>query len=267
MNNPQPLVSVITIVYNGDKHLEQTIQSVLNQTYPHIEYIIIDGGSTDNTVSIIEKYSHRLAYWISEKDNGISDAFNKGISKANGEIVGIINADDWYETDAVENVASTIKNYDVAYGNMMYWKNGEKDMVVHGRHDYLKHEMTLNHPTVFVKKYCYDQHGLFNNNIKFAMDYDLLLRFLKKGCSFIHIPFVLANMRWEGKSDQQWYGACKETWEIKNKYFPKKRLQNGLYFLKQITAIALAKSLQQIHLGKIVQLYRSKLSPVRKTYH
>ena len=166
MNNPQPLVSIITIVYNDEKHLEQTIQSVLNQTYPHTEYIIIDGGSTDNTVSIIKKYSDRLAYWISERDGGISDAFNKGISKVSGEIVGIINADDWYETDAVENVVLSIKNYDVAYGNMMYWKNGERDMVVHGRHDYLKHEMTLNHPTVFVKKYCYEQYGVFNNNVR-----------------------------------------------------------------------------------------------------
>src|SRR5690349_11081866 len=138
MIKQQPLVSIITIVYNGEKHLEQTIQSVLSQTYSNIEYIIIDGGSVDNSISIIKKYNNRLAYWISEKDSGISDAFNKGIAKARGEIIGLINADDWYETDAVEKVVALIGNHDVAYGNVMYWKNGAKDMIVYGRHDYLK---------------------------------------------------------------------------------------------------------------------------------
>ena len=106
MDKRKPLVSIVTIVYNGEKHLEQTIQSVLNQTYSNIEYIIIDGGSKDNTINIIEKYSDRLAYWISEKDNGISDAFNKGIAKSTGEIVGLINADDWYDFDAIKHVVS-----------------------------------------------------------------------------------------------------------------------------------------------------------------
>ena len=123
MNEQLPLVSIITIVFNGEKHLQQTIESVLGQTYPKIEYIIIDGGSKDNSISIIEKYSSRLAYWISEPDKGISDAFNKGISKANGEIIGLINADDWYEKDAVEKIVAAITKHDFAYGNIAYWKN------------------------------------------------------------------------------------------------------------------------------------------------
>jgi glycosyltransferase involved in cell wall biosynthesis len=111
----QPLVSIVTIVYNGEKHLEQTIRSVLNQTYPKIEYIIIDGGSTDRSPDIIRKYNKSLAYWVSEKDNGVSDAFNKGIAKSTGDIIGLINSDDWYEETTVENVVKSIEDHDVVY--------------------------------------------------------------------------------------------------------------------------------------------------------
>src|SRR5690242_19312818 len=93
----KPLVSIITIVYNGETYLEQAINSVLQQSYPHIEYIVIDGGSTDKSVSIIKKYESNIQYWISGRDNGIADAFNKGLAKAKGNVIGFINADDWYE--------------------------------------------------------------------------------------------------------------------------------------------------------------------------
>ncbi|HEU0065414.1 MAG TPA: glycosyltransferase family 2 protein, partial [Flavisolibacter sp.] len=170
----QPLVSIVTIVYNGEKHLEQTIQSVLNQTYPKIEYIIIDGGSTDKSPDIIKKYNKSLAYWVSEKDNGVSNAFNKGIAKATGEVIGLINADDWYEQTTVENIVNIIQYQDVVYGNLRYWKNEKRDMTVEGNHEYLTKEMTLNHPTVFIKSNCYKKFGGFNNEFKYAMDYELL---------------------------------------------------------------------------------------------
>ena len=117
-----PVISIITITYNGEKHIEQTIQSVLGQTYPNIQYIIIDGGSTDQTLSIIKKYEQKLYYWVSEKDKGISDAFNKGIAKATGEIVGIINADDWYEPAALEQVAARMGDADVCFGDLQLWR-------------------------------------------------------------------------------------------------------------------------------------------------
>jgi glycosyltransferase involved in cell wall biosynthesis len=262
----QPLVSIVTIVYNGDKHLEQTIQSVLQQTYPHIEYIIIDGGSTDNSINIIKKYEDQLAYWISERDKGVSDAFNKGVNRAKGEVIGLINADDWYEKDAVEKVVTKIGSSDVVYGDLRLWKSEKPEVVFKGDHNYLNNEMTLNHPTVFVKRNCYLKYGSFDLTYKYAMDYDLLLRFKLKGCSFVYAGVVLANMRWEGLSDQQWYKACKEVFEIKNKYMPEKQWRNRLYFAKQVTSIALGKYLQKIHMDKVVRFYRSKLSPVKKTY-
>jgi glycosyltransferase involved in cell wall biosynthesis len=262
----QPLVSIVTIVYNGEQYLEQTIQSVLQQTYPHIEYIVIDGGSKDNSVDIIKKYQSRIAYWVSEKDEGVSDAFNKGIGKAKGEIIGLINADDWYEPYTVEKVVHAMEQADVAFGDLRYYKNGEKDMVVIGSHDFLPNEMSVNHPTVFVKSSCYKKYGMFMPDYKYAMDYDLMLRLKIKGCRFIHIPEVLANMRWEGLSDQQWHKACKEVLSIKNKYLPNKAFLNKLYFHKQVASIKLSRFLHRIHLTKTVRFYRQWLSPVRKRY-
>src|ERR1700719_3728267 len=100
-----PVISIITIVFNGEKYLDQTIRSVLDQNYPSVQYIIIDGGSTDNSLNIIKKYEKDLYLWVSEKDKGISDAFNKGIARATGDIIGIINADDWYEPETFKRVA------------------------------------------------------------------------------------------------------------------------------------------------------------------
>ncbi|HLI93939.1 MAG TPA: glycosyltransferase, partial [Puia sp.] len=110
-----PMVTIITIVYNGEKHIAETMESVGGQTYPNIEYIIVDGGSTDNTLSIVDRFKDKVTHVISERDRGISDAFNKGIRMAKGGIIGIINADDWYEKDAVEKIVGRIEGYDVAY--------------------------------------------------------------------------------------------------------------------------------------------------------
>ncbi|MBS1599294.1 MAG: glycosyltransferase [Bacteroidetes bacterium] len=262
----QPLVSIITIVYNGEKYIEGTIQSVLNQTYPNIEYIVIDGGSTDNTIDIIDKYHNQIAFFLSEKDNGISDAFNKGIRNANGEIIGIINADDWYESDAVATVVEQIDDYDISYGDLRLLKNGKTDFVLKGDHNYLKREMTINHPTVFVKKKCYDRLGLFDEQYKCAMDYDLVLRFLVNNCRFKYISKVIANMRMEGFSNAQWLLGCKETLAIKNKYIPTKKIENMLYFYKHIFAIALPRFLQKMRMGFVVKGYRAHISKIKKLY-
>ena len=261
-----PLVSVITIVYNGEKHLRQTIESVLGQTYSSIEYIIIDGGSTDGSIAIIREYSDKLAYWISEKDKGISDAFNKGIQKANGEIVGLINSDDWYERDAIEKMVKEIVGFDVAYGQLRLWKGNKQEVIFNCDHQYIDYEMTLNHPTVFVKRDCYLKFGLFDLGYKYAMDYDLLLRFKMQGCRFVHVGAVLANMRWEGLSDQTWVEACKEVRKIKDKYLPEKKLFHRLYFFKQVVAIRLGKFLQKIGFQRLVRFYRSRFSRVPKIY-
>lgn len=263
----EPLVSIITIVYNGERFIEQAISSVLNQTYPNIEYILIDGGSTDNTLSIIDKYGKRIHKFISEKDTGISDAFNKGIKMAGGEWIGILNADDWYEKDTVEAVIAESTGADVVYGDMKLWNNDEPDFIVKGNHSLLEHEMTLNHPTVFVRKSCYDKLGLFDEKYKCAMDYDMLLRLKVNGSRFLYVPKVLANMRWGGFSDAKWMIGCKETLAIKNKYLGHRKILNQLYFYKHVLAISIPKFLTRIHLHSIVKMYRSRFSKMKKLYH
>ncbi|HYJ38768.1 MAG TPA: glycosyltransferase family 2 protein [Chitinophagaceae bacterium] len=261
-----PLVSIVTIVYNGEKHMEQTIQSVLNQSYPNIEYIIIDGGSTDDTLSIIKRYETRVAYWISERDNGIADAFNKGLKRASGSIIGLINSDDWYEPEAVEKVVKDINGSDIVYGDLKFWKNGKADFIIQGDHTHLEDEMTMNHPTVFVRKKVYDRFGLFNNDYRCAMDYELMLRFKINNCSFKHIPFVITNMRWDGISDTRWLLGCKETLSIKNKYLPGKRVSNQLYFYKHVLANAVPRMLGKLNLDFITRVYRSRFSKIKKSY-
>ena len=261
-----PLVSIITIVYNGEQHIEGTIKSVLDQTYPNIEYIVIDGGSTDGTIDIIGKYNPEIAFFMSEKDNGISDAFNKGIRRATGEIIGIINADDWYEKDTVAKVVEQIGDYDISYGDLRLLKNGNVDFILKGDHNYLEREMTINHPTVFVKRKCYEQFGLFDLKYKCAMDYDLVLRFWVNNCRFKHITEVLANMRMEGFSNAQWLLGCEETLAIKNKYLSKRKFKNRLYFYKHVFAIALPRFLQKMRMGFIVKGYRAHISKIKKVY-
>jgi glycosyltransferase involved in cell wall biosynthesis len=261
-----PLVSIITIVYNGERYIENAIRSVMHQTYRPIEYIVIDGGSTDGTLAVIKQYESFITHWISEKDAGISDAFNKGLKLATGEIIGILNADDWYEPGAVEKAVSKMVDCEVVYGDLRLWKDGKTDFVLRGDHGFLEKEMTINHPTVFVRKTCYDRFGLFDTAYRCAMDYDLLLRFKVNQCRFAYVPDVLTNMRWEGLSDTRWLLGCRETLAIKNKYLPDRRLRNRLYFYKHVLAIGLPKFLDRSGLGFVVRFYRSSFSRVKKVY-
>mgnify|MGYP000302656355 FL=1 len=148
-----PLISVVTVSYNAIATIEQTILSVINQKYSAIEYIIIDGGSTDGTVDIIKKYEDKISYWVSERDNGIYDAMNKGIRHATGKIVGIINSDDWYEMDAFATVAD------------LYLKKGDL-YLYHGDIRYClgKQETRVDSPNLnlsdFYKIMCISSYGL-----------------------------------------------------------------------------------------------------------
>lgn len=261
-----PLVSIITIVYNGEKYIADTIRSIERQTYRPIEYIIVDGGSTDQTLTIIRQFGDTVTRLVSEKDEGISDAFNKGLRLAHGEIIGIINADDWYEPDAVELAVAAIQGLDIVYGDLRLWKDGQPDFILKGDHHHLHKEMTINHPTVFVRKECYDRLGLFDNTYKCAMDYDLLLRLLVNNSRFGYIPGVLANMRWEGMSDTRWMLGCRETLAIKNKYLPRRRLLNHLYFYKHLVAISTPKFLKKFGLNFLSRIYRTHFAKVKKVY-
>lgn len=262
-----PVISIITIVFNGEKHLEQTILSVLQQTYGRVQYIIIDGGSTDQSVNIINKYEKNIYFWNSEKDKGISDAFNKGISQARGDIIGIINADDWYEPTALELVASKMGDADICFGDIQLWKKEKKEFIQKGNLKWLRKEMTINHPTVFIKREIYESFGGFDLHYRCAMDYDLMLRLLVKKCRFTYLPHILANMRWGGFSDTSWKIGCRETLEIKNIYLPEHKIKHQIYYLKHILAIQTAKILSNLKLGFATRLQRKLFSPVKKVYN
>lgn len=204
-------ISIITVVYNGERFLEQAINSVLKQTYRNIEYILIDGGSTDKTVDIIKKYESQIAYWVSEPDKGIYDAINKGIEKATGELIGIINSDDWYELDTLENVAKMYDPDTVIYGLIKNWSN-ESPVNISSFFPTMIPEKMIPHPTCFVPKNIYQKYGIFDLNYKSCADYQFVLRLYRSGVKFVMIEKVLSNFRLGGVS---WsLGSLRESYNM-----------------------------------------------------
>lgn len=214
--------SIITVCYNAEKTIIDTIESVLNQTYQNYEYIIIDGNSTDSTLKIIDSYSQKFGdklKVISEPDNGIYDAMNKGIKIAQGDIIGIINSDDWYEKDALLNVIENkVDNkYSIYYGIMrtVDFANGKEIRCDINSYEYICERM-INHPTVFVSKMVYKDYGIFDCKYRNSADYDLMIRFTRhKDIQFVPIYKIQANFRTGGISSS--INALIETMKIKRK--------------------------------------------------
>jgi len=222
MENHNYLVTIVTIVLNGKSHIEQTIRSVLNQNYAPIEYIIIDGGSTDGTLSLIEAFTDKIDYFISEPDSGIYDAINKGISLANGSLIGIIHCGDYYETNAVsEAVAGFIKSgADIIYGDISYIEEHHGltiNLIKKSDHHNLKTNMSIFHPATFVHRTCYFQYGLYDLSFRIASDYDYFLKLFLRGVKFYRVDKVLANFR-DGGASGNYKLSLQENIAIRNKY-------------------------------------------------
>lgn len=201
-----PKISVITICFNSAKTIENTIKSVLNQNYDNLEYIIVDGGSTDGTIDIIKKYDSQISFWISEPDKGISDAFNKGIAVATGEIIGIVNSDDQYLPGALSAVARNYeKNIDVYRGSILIHddiKNEEYTYQPSMKFGVIPINVNVCHLPTFIAKRAYEKYGSYDINFKIAMDLDLLRRFYRKGAVFKKIDKVLGKFNVGGVSTQ-----------------------------------------------------------------
>lgn len=221
------LISIITVALNSAKTIEDTIRSVLFQTHSNIEYIIIDGGSNDNTFSIIEKYAplfdKRLKY-VSEPDAGIYDAMNKGLGIATGDIVGFLNSDDYFKNiDVLETIAEAFEKNktDAVFGNVSYVKNFSRRIIrsYSGRHFrpwLLRFGMMPPHPSFYMKRQCYVNVGGYRTDFLISGDYELLLRcFLKENISYQYIDLDMVVMRLGGASNRNLYSIlCNNSLEI-----------------------------------------------------
>jgi glycosyltransferase involved in cell wall biosynthesis len=202
--------TIITVTYNAAKTVEDTICSVLSQTYPDIEYIIVDGASNDGTLSIIDKYRGRISRVISEPDNGPYDAMNKGIALASGDIIGLLHSDDMYaDINAISRISEPFnnENVDSAFGDLVFVdkKNTEKITRYYRADDFSVNRFAYGcmppHPTFFAKKECYKKYGAFKADYRISADFELVARFLLTNrISYRYVPEVIVKMRMGGMS-------------------------------------------------------------------
>ncbi|MCB9015277.1 MAG: glycosyltransferase [Lentimicrobiaceae bacterium] len=226
-------ISVITIAYNSANSIHDAINSVLSQSYPDIEYIIVDGLSKDKTVDIIKSYGDKITKFVSEPDKGIYDALNKGIGMATGDVIGFMHSDDLFANNQIlEKVAHVFQTHhtDSIYGDLeyvykedtskvlRYWKSGNFSI------RNLKCGWMPPHPTFYVKRSVYEKYGVFNINYRIAADYDTMLRFLGKyRISTMYLPEVMVKMRVGGASNRSLKNIIRKSKEdyqaIKDNHF------------------------------------------------
>ena len=250
-------ISIITICFNSRDTIARAIESVVNQNYSDLEYIIIDGGSTDGTLDVIKRYESKITYIITEPDQGISDAFNKGVKLASGGIIGILNSDDWYEPKILDTVALQLNNksLDFIVGSLRLWSENNHNFVLFPDKNYQKkigYKMPrLNHPASFFKREVYDSVGLFNLKYKYAMDYDFFARVLSAGKKGVIINQILTNMSFSGVSDKYAVRAYREGFDIAvNKLFA------GLYFIYSVIKYYLRKLITLVKLDNFLLYIR-----------
>lgn len=222
--------SIITVAYNSEKTIRDTLESVLKQTYSNYEYIIVDGSSTDHTMDIVKEYEKKFEgklKYISEPDEGIYDAMNKGIKMATGDIIGIINSDDWYEEDALQKVyANCIDNpYAIYYGYMRTIDNANgKEIRCAIYHPEYIREAMINHPATFVSRKVYEAYGGFDCQYKISADYDFIIRMTKQEkVVFVPVYEILSVFRLGGISGT--VDTLMETMKIKKRYGMMTRMQ------------------------------------------
>jgi len=256
MMKNNPLVSIITVVFNNKDTIESTIKSVLGQTYKNIEYIVVDGGSTDGTVDVIKKYDKYISKWVSEPDNGIYDAMNKGLKLATGDIVGFLNADDVLNSnDCISAIVKTFEENDVdaVYGDnvhsdrnnlnkiVRYWDAKEYDV------NNFKKGWMPPHPLFCAKKQIYNKYGYYRTDLKIAADYELMFRFLYKyRVKAKYLPKVTVKVRTGGISNRNIKNILIANYEVYKSW----RL-NGFYVSPFIIIRKLLSKIKQFLRGSI----------------
>ena len=234
-------ISIITVCYNSEKTIEKTINSVLSQNFKNFEYIIIDGGSTDGTLKIIEKFKNKIHKIVSEKDNGIFDAINKGINFANGDIISVIHSDDlFFDNDVLDNVSKSFianPNLECLIGTTLIKKIGSNSVLRKYNPDFFKKWMLYlgyspPHPSTYIKKSVYDKYGLYKLNYQIAGDFEFFLRiFLKFNVSFKTIDEKFVIMYMGGKSTASINSNLISNREILKSFKENKIYSNWLFIL------------------------------------
>lgn len=206
-------ISIITIVYNNERTIEEAINSVLSQLYYDVEYIVIDGKSIDNTISLVRKYQDKIALIISESDEGIYDAMNKGIQLATGDVIAILNSDDLYQDiNVISDVMMEFEKdpeLDILYGNLVYVKSENTSKVIRQwksstyYDNFFENGNVPPHPALFVKRNVYEKAGVFNLEYKLAADYEFMLRVFKKhSFKTKYINRLMVRMRLGGATNK-----------------------------------------------------------------
>ncbi len=244
-NKEYPLISIITVVFNGEKYLEHTIKSVLSQTYTNIEYIIIDGGSTDKSIRIIQKYADKIDCFVSEHDNGIYHAMNKGIKLSQGELIGIINSDDWYSEIAVELVVKKYleleeRNNVIISGGLrcIDVEKGIEVEIIRKESDlkkYINKTMPINHPATFVSAQTYNTLGKFDEKFIISGDYNFVCRaYHSSSVKFYFCKDIITNMRLGGISTESKniLLIAKENYLVRKEYIS--MIKNVYYMCRSI---------------------------------
>jgi glycosyltransferase involved in cell wall biosynthesis len=199
-------VTIITVVYNGVRYIERAIRSVLAQDYPAVDYIVVDGASTDGTVDVIRKYGERITRWISEPDRGSAEAQNKAVKMATGTYIAWCFADDWLEPDFVSRSVAAIERSgaDFSFGDMVFHLDGKPVYTIAGDPDYGRRirfrTPNINYPTTMVKRTAFDRVGFYDEALRVAPDYDWLLRFHLSGARGVYDKTIRYNFSLGGNS-------------------------------------------------------------------
>ena len=214
----------ITVVHNDEQHLDQTIRSILTQSFCNIEYILVDGGSTDGTLDIIRKYDDRIDQWISEPDEGIYDAMNKGLRLASGDLIAFLNSGDWYNPGVLEDVAAEYlrgKNGDMVIAGKWTLVFEDLDLEIHVSPS-LRFSLgiPISHPAMFVPRNVYNKVGMFDLQYRFGADFDMLVRLYQRGVKFHFIDTKILNYRTRGASEKYFYDTGRDHSLIIRKNLP-----------------------------------------------
>ena len=252
----KPKISVITVVYNGEKFLEETIKSVINQTYENIEYIIIDGGSTDGTLDIIKKYEDKITYWISESDKGIYDAMNKGIDLVTGDWINFMNAgDSFFDNEIIEFLFkdNEYPDIDFLYGDLNIKYENFQKMKKTLSLEYFWKGMPFSHQSVFIDS-TFHKANKYNLEYKIASDFNFFYNAHNDNRKFSCVNKTISNILYGGLSDSNHLAVCKENYKIVTR--DNIKIKYHIYYIYIYISVILKKIIKSILGNKITTIIK-----------